>query len=194
MDDWNDENLPQSSINASVGLNASIDVNAQGQSLSRAKELEVEKKDEEAETQPVSDALGETRIPRVGRRPVVPTKAEIEAHFPLRLHFRSWWSDCNAGKARLAQHRVESEERERLGVTLSADYAFMGSEEYEKGMQPTLMMHDDGKEAFWALGVSKKGVTEPIVKWCADVIDQSGYVGQRITFKTDQEPSILALN
>ena len=60
-------------------------------------------------------------------------------------------------------------------------------------MQPSLMTHDDDKEAFWALGVSKKGVTEPIAKWCVGVIHQSGYAGQHISFKTDQEPSILAL-
>ena len=64
---------------------------------------------------------------------------------------------------------MELEERERQGVTLSADYAFMGSEEAEEGMQPTLTMYDDDKEASWALGVSKKGVTEPILKWCVDV-------------------------
>ena len=69
----------------------------------------------------------------------------------------------------------------------------MGSEEAEEGMQPTLIMLDDDEEAFWALGVSKKGVTAPIAKLCVDVIDRSGYVGQKITFKTDQEPSILAL-
>ena len=123
---------PQSSINESISLNSSMDVNVQGQSLSGAKELEVEKKDEEVETQPFPDAPDETRIPRVGRRPVVPTKAEIEEHFQLHLHFRSWCLDCNADRAIITQHRVESEERERLGVTLIAGYAFMGSEQAEK--------------------------------------------------------------
>ena len=69
---------------------------------------------------------------------------------------------------------MESEERERLGVSLSADYAFISSKEAEEGMRPTLMMYDDDKKAFWALGVSKKGRTVPIFKWCVDVIDQSG--------------------
>ena len=147
---------PQSSINESISPNASMDVNVQGQSLSGAKELEVEKKDEEVETQPVPDAPDETRIPHVGRRPVVPTKAEVEDHFPLLPHFRSWCPDCNAGKARLAQHLVESE-RERLGVTLSADYAFMGSEEAEEGTQPTLIMHDDGKEVLLGIGYEQEG-------------------------------------
>ena len=129
-------------------------------------------KEEEAHTQPVPDAPDETRIPRVGRRPFV------------HLLFRSWCPDCNASKARLAQHRVESEERERLGVALSADYVLTVSAEAEEAMQPILIVYDDDKEAFWALGVSKKGVTEPIVKWCVDVIDQSGYVGQKITLQT----------
>ena len=142
---------PQSSINESISLNASMDVIVQGQSLSGAKELEFEKKDENHEARSVPDARDETRIPRVGRRPVVPTKAEIEELGSLHFHFRSWCPVCNAGKARLEQHRVEPEERERLAVALSADYAFMGSEEAEEGMQPILIMYDADKEAFGAL-------------------------------------------
>ena len=57
---------PQSSINESISPNASMDVNVQGQSLSGAKELEVEKTNEEVEVQPVPDPLDETRIPRAG--------------------------------------------------------------------------------------------------------------------------------
>ena len=60
-----------------------MDVNVQGQSLSGTEELEFETKDEEVETQPVPDAPDETRIPRAGRRPVVPTKAEIGSTFPI---------------------------------------------------------------------------------------------------------------
>ena len=100
----------------------------------------------------------------------------------MHLHFGSWCPDCNAGKAGLARHRVETEERERLGVTLSADYAFMGSEEAEEAMQAILFMYDDDKKAIWALGVSKKETTEPIVKWRVDAIDQSRYVGQNMLF------------
>ena len=32
-------------------------------------------------------------------------------------------------------------------------------------MQPTLVVLDDNKESFWALGVEQKGVTEGIVKY-----------------------------
>ena len=133
------------------------------------------------------------RKPRIGRRPELPTKADIEEHFPLHLNYRSWCEHCVAGTARLAQHRVQPADRERLGITVSADYAFMVSEEIEEGMQPTLIMFDDDKMACLALGVQQKGVTEAITKYVVDVLDQSGYRGVKITIKTDQEASIMAL-
>ena len=51
----------------------------------------------------------------------------------------------------------------KLGVTFSADYAFMGSKEAEEDMQPSLIMYDDSKGAFRAAGVRAKGVTEAVV-------------------------------
>ena len=76
------------------------------------------------------DVLGgdedeEIRQPKIVRRPMLPTKAEVDEHYPLHLHYRSWCRHCRAGKARLAPYLVESADRERLGVTFSADYAFM---------------------------------------------------------------------
>ena len=59
----------------------------------------------------------EVRAPRVARRPNLPTKAEIDDHYPLHLNYRSWCEHCVAGKARIAQHLVEPGDRERLGVT-----------------------------------------------------------------------------
>ena len=113
----------------------------------------------------VGEDEGEMRKPRVGRRPALPTKAEIEEHFPLHLHYRSWCRHCRAGKARLAPHLVEPANREKLGVTFSADYAFMTPEEADEQMQPSLIMYDDSKEAFWATWVRSKGVSEAVVKY-----------------------------
>ena len=97
-----------------------------------------------------------------------------------------------SGKARLPQHIAPKEEdRERLGVTWNADYALMGFEEAEEGMQPTLVMYDD--KSLWNMGEKQKGVTEQVVQYSVGVLDQSGYQGEKITFKTDQEPSIVAL-
>ena len=59
----------------------------------------------------------EVRKHRIGRRPMAPTKAEIDEHFPMHLSYRSWCKHCVAGKARLDQHRSDDPNRERLGVT-----------------------------------------------------------------------------
>ena len=100
-----------------------------------------EEKGQESEVPPVPELPDGIRRPRVGRRPVLPTKADIAEHFPLHLQYRDWCEHCVSGKARLAQHRVEPSDRERLGVTFNADYAFMAADkESEEGMQPTLVM------------------------------------------------------
>ena len=102
------------------------------------------------------------RKPRIGRRPILPTKAEVMEHSPLHLQYRSC---CRAGKGRLAPHIVEPSDRERLELTFSADYAFIGAEEAEEETQPSLIMYDDHKGAFWSAGVRAKGVSETIVKY-----------------------------
>ena len=68
----------------------------------------------------VADAPGEVgeeeiREPKFGRRPVLPTKAEVDEHVLLHLHYRSWCRHCRAGKGRLAPHLVEPPDREKLG-------------------------------------------------------------------------------
>ena len=56
-------------------------------------EAELEKAVEEAQEElEVEDE--EIRKPRIGRRPVLLTKAEIDSHFPLHLNYRSWRKHC----------------------------------------------------------------------------------------------------
>ena len=59
-------------------------------------------------------------------------------------------------------------------------------------MQPTLVMYDDYKDSFWAIGIDKKEATQAMVKYCVGTIEQSGCSGEHITFKTDQEPGTVA--
>ena len=68
-----------------------------------------------------------------------------------------------------------------MGVTWNADYAFMAGEynEAEDAMQPTLVMYDDDKESFWAIGIDKKGVAEAMVKCCVGTLEQSGSMGEK---------------
>ena len=63
----------------------------------------------------------------------------------------------------------------------------------KKGELPVLVEYDDCKEAFWTLLVSQKGPTESVVKWSVDRLEGSGYIGESITVKSDQEESIVAL-
>ena len=101
----------------------------------------------------------EMRKPQVGARPVQPTRAEVDEHF-LHLSYRSWCDHCRAGKARLAPHLREPADRERLGMTVSCDYALMGAGEADEEMQPSVVIFDDDKEAFWANGTRTKTATE----------------------------------
>ena len=39
----------------------------------------------------------ECRVPVVIPRPIAPTKAQLDEHFPLHLHYRSWCKACVFG-------------------------------------------------------------------------------------------------
>ena len=57
------------------------------------------------------DVLGgdedeEIRQPKIGRRPMLPTKAEVDEHDHLHLHYRSLCRHCRAGKACAAPCRT----------------------------------------------------------------------------------------
>ena len=132
----------------------------------------------EAEGRPV-ESQEKMRKPRVGARPVLPTRAVIAEHYPLHLNYRRWCEHFRAGKARLALHLREPIDHEKLGVTVSSDYAFMGSEEADEKMQPSLVILDDDKEAFWAICTRTKTGTEHFAKDLKDILHQSGYEGER---------------
>ena len=84
------------------------------------------------------------RAPRIAVQPYVPTKAEIEAHFPLHAEYRNWCRFCVEGKGTSRQHR-SGDTGESLGVTISLDYCFMVPEESEEGMDAIIVGYDDKK-------------------------------------------------
>ena len=110
--------------------------------------------------------------------PLLPTKAEVDEHYPLHLNYRSWCAHCVAGKARSNQHVQSKEDKEKLGVTWNMDYAFMSGEhnESEIGMQPALIFYDGDKDSCWAVAAEEKGATESMVKYGVGIIDESGYI------------------
>ena len=50
----------------------------------------------------------------------------------------------------------------------------MTPEEADEEMQPSLIMYDDHKGAFWATSVRAKGVNEAVVRYVKEILDQSG--------------------
>ena len=97
-----------------------------------------------------------------------------------------------AGKGTSDRHMATAEGEEALGVTWHSDYCFM-KEEAEVGMQPCLVCYDQSKDAFWAMGVDAKGPTPTVVKWMVERINMSGYRGEQLTMKSDNEDSVIAL-
>ena len=65
--------------------------------------------------------------------------------------------------------------------------------EGEHGVQPTLVLYNNDKYSFWEVWIDAKGATEVMVQYGVGTIEQSGYIGERLTWKSDQEPSIVAL-
>ena len=80
-----------------------------------------------------------------------------------------------------------------MGDNLEDDLLDDESDEKNKGKLPVLVVYDDCKEAFWTLLVSQKGPTESVVKWSFGRLEDSGYIGESIRVKSDQEESIVAL-
>ena len=140
----------------------------------------------------------EVRVPVVAKRPIAPTKAQLEEHLPLHLNYRSWCPHCVFGKAHSAHHRT-AEEVESDGVTWHMDYCFFGKKSLEEEVSDSdntfavLVVYDDYMGAFWALRVEKKGSSMDVVKWCCDKLEDSGYAGMKIAIQCDQEPSIVEL-
>ena len=126
----------------------------------------------------------ETRKPQVARRPYTPTAAEVEAHLPPHLEFRSWCPHCVAGKGIATQHRKNTGEITELGVTLSLDYCFMTAEEAGDDMRAVLIAHNHSKPSLWALPVEHKGVQDDgVVRWIVDEPEESAYAGVPVAIR-----------
>ena len=73
-------------------------------------------------------------------------------------------------------------EKRGLGVPISMDYCFFGGEEHiEEEEQPgslkVLVLHDDSIDAVWALQVERKGVSDEVVSWVMQKLEETGHNG-----------------
>ena len=140
---------------------------------------------DDSEGKDESAADQEAREPRVARRPYTPTKAEVEAHEPLHVEYRSWCESCVAGKGISHQHKMDPGEEEKLGVTISLDYCFFSAEDKQSGLRPILLMYDNVKRFIWTLAVEAKGPSKPVVEWAVGKLNRYGYKGVAISLKSD---------
>ena len=49
-------------------------------------------------------------------------------------------------------------------------------------MQLVLVLCDDDKDSFWAVGIDAKGAADAMVQYGVGTIEHSGYVGEKLTF------------
>ena len=129
------------------------------------------------------------------RRPLAPTKEMVEEHNRTHAEYRDWCPHCQAGKSTGLHHRRGDLEEEKVGVTISVDFAFRLKEEQEDDLIPVLVAYDNAKKSVWTLEVEEKGIssTAVAVEWLVNKLDASGYHGTGISLKSDGEPSIVAL-
>ena len=140
---------------------------------------------------------GMTRI----RKPEEPTQRELEEHRVLRMPFRAWCPHCVKGRAKSEPHRIAKRKDEETVPTVSMDYMWMKSKEERKqngenedselrGM-PILVMTDSKSGFIDANAVPQTGECGFAAKCGVSFLEYLGY--KRISFKTDQEESILKL-
>ena len=139
------------------------------------------------------EEMEESRKLKIANRPTLPTQEEVEEHQVTHWPTRDWCEHCVKGKAVSSAHKRSQDKGEIDTPTISIDYCFMAPEEREEGTIPILAVYDNKTKAIRALPCAAKGTDEEAVKWLVDIIEEMGYVGEKIVLKSDQEPSILAL-
>ena len=135
----------------------------------------------------------EVGAPMIARRPGVPTKVEINAHYPIHIELRDWCRYCVEGKGVSRHHEMGKEEEEAVGVTVCVDYCFWTPEEFEGEMDAILVGYEREKMGLWTMVVEAKGPTPSSTEWLSGYIEEAGYNGVSITLKSDQEESIKSL-
>ena len=108
-------------------------------------------------------------------QPIVPTKAQIEAHMVGgHLPYRSWCKWCVMARRRNSQHRSQSDSSRRSLPLLVADYCFMRDSNDEE-LCKTLVSKVYPAKAILATVVESKGVNSQVVDRVARFIKETGY-------------------
>ena len=112
---------------ASATLDVEVDVEKKTEDDAPPRDVADRDQDEEDKEPDVHGGVGdeEVRKPRVGRRPILPTKAEVLEHFPLHLQYRSWCRHCVQARRPNTHHRSQPSTTHRAVPLLVADYCSM---------------------------------------------------------------------
>ena len=151
---------------------------------------------EEPPPAPPMDASGEAVRTRTLRRPGQPTQKQIRDHKQAsHLPYRSWCKFCVEGKGLHDHHRSGREEDkfDKQVPCISMDYCFMGDGETEAKENPILTTYDNNTGSLHTYVVKKKGVVMWLPKAIGSDLEHMGYKGCRVSVKSDQENSVMAV-
>ena len=130
--------------------------------------------------------------------PPKPTPEMVESHNVSHLPFRSWCPHCVRGRGKSYPHRKVDHSQDGSDPVLSLDYGFFGApgelpaDAVGGSRMPVLVCRDRQSKALFTHLVPAKGVEHfyPEEALLRD-IKFLGY--SKVTLKSDQEPSIVAL-
>ena len=81
-----------------------------------------------------------------------------------------------------------------MGISMSVDYAFKVAEEVDDKTAPVLVAYEHKTKSLWVLEVDHKGADSGIAAdWLVEKLQVAGYGGVKVTLKSDNEASIIAL-
>ena len=130
--------------------------------------------------------------------PANPTNAEWEEHQVTHTPPKPWCKYCIMGRGirRIHRHNVnDTEAREGNVNKISMDYMYLNDNNGD-GEQPKWVVMDHNQGRIVAYSVPKKGVwgeSSWVARRVARDLNNMGYRNTKIQVKSDQEPSIVAL-
>ena len=125
--------------------------------------------------------------------PTQPTRKEIQEHVLTHLPLRSWCRHCRRERRTSLPHFRSETEGEHVVPTMSIDCFFMGPSVQEEPhcVFPKLAVKSHESQMTFAHVLERKGPVDSTTRRLVADLDWLGF--QRLVFKLDQEPAILAL-
>jgi hypothetical protein len=131
----------------------------------------------------------EAVIPQMVPEVRSPSDKEVKEHDISHLPYRNWCKHCVCGKG-VERSSTSAGHQPGCIPCVCADYMFMGEKD-TSGTTLILVVKDDDTKSYFPNVVPEKGVNAFVVEQVTKDIDLMGHT--EILFKTDNEPSIVAV-